>query len=131
MLRDFYRMEGKDGQGPYRGQHYDWPWDEFDVDQHPLPGITDGIDYWSIEGDHVFGFESLEKALEWFTPIWLTGLTTHERAVPQEFRITHYLAQEWGMLFGIRQTLAKLSTLVYVETIELKDLLDKNKEDTP
>lgn len=121
---DFYRVEDYDRDGPYRREC--WPhYNDWDKERHPGP-YDDGLGY--ISAGEVFGFQSMELLRQWFDDEILRELVEHPLCEPWEFRITHYVVDDRQIRHGGKQSVARKESLVYAQTIDIMELLQKEEQ---
>jgi len=89
-----YRVEGRNGNGPYMFPGYIQTM--VDGLKHPLPR-DDGIDMDKITAFHIFGFASLTALLNWF------DLDTRKHLRQCYFSILVYEVPDTRVLVGNRQ----------------------------
>lgn len=71
-----FRVENDDGIGPYHGNMGDWcDGSHNQMTGRPMP-YEDNLDMNGLGWNHRFGFDSMTKLLEWFSPIELRRLYT-------------------------------------------------------
>lgn len=112
-----YRVEGKNGNGPYMFPGY-IPTVMDDELKHPLPR-DDGIDMDKLTVFHFFGFVSLSALLNWFDS------DIREQLRTSEFNIVVYDVPDIRVLIGNRQVVFDRDHSKVVTILDIVDFSPK------
>lgn len=109
-----YRVENKEGKGPYCGSSYfDWQTEIYNSHRNPSPiddGIWDSDDYFdntAYYSRYYYGFKSMEQYINWFNienrlELLEKGYVLRRYEVPDEWVVEGYKHLAFNMKYATK-----------------------------